>query len=129
MSRLTLSKELLSNKADDRREHRRHSIRVSSSRKVAGPSSPDRQEVPTDTLPKAFRRTGLSKDEFQITEWTKTKHGKSVPVEWRGRRSAEVSMDIGHEINGPDVPHVGWQGPGKGAPSGHIFVDEVPANR
>lgn len=35
-----------------------------------------------DALDEAFRRTGVPKDEFQITKWPKSIDGKSFPVEW-----------------------------------------------
>lgn len=41
-----------------------------------------------DALDEAFKRTGLSKEEFKVTKWGKDKYGKSHPVEWRhGSRS------------------------------------------
>jgi len=88
-----------------------------------------------DALEEAFKKTGVDKEEFEVTKWGKDKYGKSVPVEYRSKGGAEVNMDYPHNNNGqsPDVPHVGWQTPGKrgtgGAERGHIMVDEVPAGR
>ena len=48
-----------------------------------------------------------------MTKWGKDKYGKSVPVEYRTKNGAEVSMDYGHTTDGPDAPHIGWQTPGK----------------
>jgi hypothetical protein len=69
----------------------------------------------------AFENTGVSKDQFTPTKSGVDQNGKSFPVEWKGPKGAEVSIDLAHIKNGPDVPHVEWQGPGKGAPSGHIL--------
>jgi hypothetical protein len=59
----------------------------------------------------------------------KTDYGKTVPVEWTGPKGAEVSIDVPHKLPAPDIAHIGWQGPGKGAASGHIFVDKTPFGR
>lgn len=83
-----------------------------------------------DALDEAFKRTGIPKQDFTVTKiGIDAISGKEYPVEWRGARGAEVSMDYAHVQDGPDVPHIGWQGSGKGASSGHIFVDFVPAGR
>jgi hypothetical protein len=86
-----------------------------------------------EAVEEAFRLTGAPKDQFEVTKWGPTEHGKSMPTEWRVTkgpfRGAEVSVDIAHVKNGPDAPHVGWQGPGKKAPSGHIILDDVHVNR
>lgn len=100
-----------------------------------------------DAMQDAFKiieeETGIKKSEFKVTEWAKSKDGKSFPVEWRHEPSgAEVSMDkphfgfdknTGQWATGPDAPHIGWQTSGKrkggGAKRGHILVDDVPAGR
>src|SRR6266540_2066518 len=83
-----------------------------------------------EALDKGFDLTGVPRDKFEISQWAKNKYGKSVPVEWTGPKHAEVSVDIGHAPGkGPTTPHIGYQGSGKGAPSGHILLDDVPANR
>ena len=88
-----------------------------------------------EALDIAFEKTGVPKDQFEITKWGKDKYGKSFPVEWRSNNGAEVNIDIGHSTNGsaPSIPHVGWQTGGKrgsgGGVRGHIFVDDVPYNR
>lgn len=88
-----------------------------------------------DALNDAFNKTGVSKEDFNVTKWGRDKNGKSFPVEWRANNGAEVSIDLGHSPYGeaPTVPHVGWQTGGKrgngGALRGHIFVDDVPYNR
>lgn len=86
-----------------------------------------------EAVDEAFRRTGVPKDQFEVTKWGPTEHGKSMPTEWRAtkgpNRGAEVSVDMAHVKNGPDAPHVGWQGPGKKAASGHIILDDVHVNR
>lgn len=99
-----------------------------------------------DALEEAFKRTGIPKEDFEVTQWGTDKYGKSVPVEWEakpgieGAGGANVNMDIpewnnvkpdGTLGNGPDQPHIGYQTPGKGKERvrGHIFVDEVPATR
>ncbi|HEX5754674.1 MAG TPA: polymorphic toxin type 47 domain-containing protein, partial [Archangium sp.] len=87
----------------------------------------------SDALNEAFKRTGVSREEFSVTRWGKDKFGKSAPVEWRAPNGAEVNIDMGHTKNGPSSPHVGFQTPGKrgsgGAVRGHILLDEVPFNR
>ncbi len=86
-----------------------------------------------DALARAFEKTGVDRSEFTITKTAPTKDGKSFPVEYtvlKGpNRGAEVSIDIGHKMHGPDAPHVGWQEAGKGAEAGHILLDDVPVNR
>jgi RHS repeat-associated protein len=82
-----------------------------------------------EAVKEAFRRTGVPKDRFQVWQWGKDAHGKSFPVEWRAKGGAEVSIDVGHTRNGPGVPHVGYQTPGKGNIVGHILLDDVPVNR
>jgi len=86
-----------------------------------------------DALEHAFERTGVPRSEFTPTKWAKDKDGKSFPVEYRSSGGAEVNIDIGHTQNGPGVPHVGWQTPGKrttgGGARGHILLDDVPYNR
>lgn len=81
----------------------------------------------------AFSRTGVSRDQFTITKWGRDANGKSFPVEWRAKNGAEVNIDIGHTTNGPEVPHIGFQTPGKrgggGGIRGHILLDDVPVNR
>ncbi|GAE91031.1 hypothetical protein JCM21531_4704 [Acetivibrio straminisolvens JCM 21531] len=84
-------------------------------------------------MEEAFKRTGVPKEKFEVTEWAKDVNGKSFPVEWRAKNGAEVNIDIGHTTHGPDVPHIGYQTGGKrnsgGAIRGHILVDDVPINR
>lgn len=82
-----------------------------------------------EALDEAFERTGVAKSEFKVTKWAKDSAGKSFPVEWRAPGGAEVSIDAAHVRHGPDVPHVGYQMPGKGGLVGHILLDEVPVNR
>ena len=86
-----------------------------------------------DALDDAFKETGLDKVGFEVTTWSKSKDGKSFPVEYRHKSGAEVNIDYPHQKNGPDAPHVGWQTPGKrgngGAVRGHIILDEVPYGR
>ncbi|QRK14158.1 hypothetical protein JQX13_48700 [Archangium violaceum] len=86
-----------------------------------------------EALDEAFKRTGVSREEFAVTKWGRDKLGKSAPVEWRAPNGAEVNIDMGHIKNGPSVPHVGFQTPGKrgsgGAIRGHILLDDVPYNR
>jgi RHS repeat-associated protein len=84
-----------------------------------------------DALSEAFKRTGVDEGQFTPEKWAPTAYGKDIPVEYKGPGGAEVSIDFAHTKNGPDVPHVGWQSPGKGAnqQSGHILLDEVPAGR
>lgn len=93
-----------------------------------------------DGLEEAFRRTGVPRDQFEISRWGRTLDGKSIPVEYRGPGGAQVNLDIPSVNNvradgslgmGPHQPHIGYQTPGKGASRvrGHIFVDDVPATR
>lgn len=92
----------------------------------------------SDALDEAFKRTGIPKNEFEVTKWGKNKYGKSIPVEWQGPGGANVNMDIpawnnvrvnGALGEGPHSPHIGYQKPGKPRSRGHIFVDDVPATR
>jgi Domain of unknown function (DUF4157)/Bacterial toxin 47 len=57
--------------------------------------------------------TGITKDQLRESAWVKTSYGKTVPVEWKGPRGAEVSIDVAHNAPAPDIAHVGWQRPGK----------------
>ena len=86
-----------------------------------------------DALDDAFDRTGVPREDFEPTAWGHDAAGKSFPSEWRAPGGAEVNVDLGHESEGPAVPHVGWQSPGKRASGegkrGHILLDEVPYNR
>jgi hypothetical protein len=86
-----------------------------------------------EALDEAFKRTGVMREEFAVTRWGRDRFGKSAPVEWRSPNGAEVNIDLGHIKNGPSVPHVGFQTPGKrgsgGAVRGHILLDDVPFNR
>jgi RHS repeat-associated protein len=82
-----------------------------------------------DAIDEAFQRTSVPIDQFRETKWVKTDYGKTVPVEWTGPKGAEVSIDVPHKLPAPDIAHIGWQGPGKGAASGHIFVDKTPFGR
>jgi len=85
----------------------------------------------SDALVEAFKRTGVSPDKFSVTKWGTSELGKSFPVEWRAPAGAEVNIDMAHVNEGPGVPHVGYQTPGKGAfrVRGHILLDDVPVNR
>ncbi len=82
-----------------------------------------------DAIDEAFRRTGVPREDFEVTKWGKDAHGKSHPVEWRAKGGAEVNVDWPHAKNGPALPHVGYQTPGKGNAAGHIILDSVPYNR
>ena len=88
-----------------------------------------------EALEKAFKKTGVPKEDFKVTKWGTDKNGEMHPAEWKGPKGAEVNVDRGHpvESGAPTVDHVGWQSSGKrksgGATRGHIFVDEVPYNR
>jgi hypothetical protein len=82
-----------------------------------------------DAVNEAFKQTGVPIEKFRETKWVKTEYGKTVPVEWTGPGGAQVSIDVQHKSPAQDIPHVGWQGPGKGAPSGHIFLDQTPYGR
>ena len=87
-----------------------------------------------DALNEAFNRTGIDRDQFEVSKWALDNNGNLQPVEWRGPKGAEVSIDTGHTTYGsPNSPHVGYQTPGKrksgGAKRGHIFIDDVPYYR
>ncbi len=91
-----------------------------------------------DALGEAFKRTGQNRVDFKVVKWGKDKHGKSVPVMWRGPNKAEVNIDWPHYgvdrhgnwVSGPDAPHVGWQfGKGSDKSVGHIILDDVSYNR
>ncbi|MCL7423477.1 MAG: polymorphic toxin type 47 domain-containing protein, partial [Methylobacter sp.] len=91
-----------------------------------------------DALDEAFKRTGIPKEEFEVSRWAKDQYGKSIPVEWQGPGGANVNMDIpawnnvkpnGALGEGPHAPHIGYQTPGKPRTRGHIFIDDVPATR
>jgi hypothetical protein len=86
-----------------------------------------------DALREAFRRTRTPISEFQITRWARGTNGGEFPVEWRAPNGAEVNMDFGHVTDGPPVPHVGYQMPGRRRSGqvfrGHILLGDVPANR
>ena len=91
-----------------------------------------------DALDEAFKRTGIPREQFEVTKWGKDQYGKSIPVEWQGPSGANVNMDIpawnnvkpnGALGEGPHAPHIGYQTPGKPRTRGHIFVDLVPATR
>jgi hypothetical protein len=90
-----------------------------------------------EALDKAFEKvcyddngvsTGITRDQLHESAWVKTSYGKTVPVEWKGPRSAEVSIDVAHTPPSPDIAHVNWQRPGK-SEGGHIFLDETPYGR
>jgi len=82
-----------------------------------------------EALDIAFSKTGVAKSEFEVTMWGKTKYGKSIPVEYRAKGGARVSVDLPHEGVGPAEPHLGYQTAGKNATKGHIILDDVPAGR
>jgi RHS repeat-associated protein len=86
-----------------------------------------------EAIEEAFSRTGVERERFKVTKCGKDANGKSFPVEWQAE-GAEVSIDIPHgNPNAPQMPHVGYQTPGKrgagGGVRGHILLDEVPVNR
>ncbi|WP_341665859.1 polymorphic toxin type 47 domain-containing protein [Vibrio sp.] len=93
-----------------------------------------------DALDEAFKKTGVSKERFEVTKWGYDRNGKSIPVEYSGPNGANVNIDIpdlnnvkasGELGKGPYQPHIGYQTPGKGRKKvrGHIFVDNIPATR
>ena len=86
-----------------------------------------------EAIDEAFNKTGVPKENFEVTKWGIDKNGKTFPVEWRAEGGAEVNIDVGHKLDGPADPHVGYQTAGKrsagGAVRGHILLDEVPYNR
>ena len=79
-----------------------------------------------DALKEAFKLTGVPMEEFQVTKWAKDIYGKSRPVQWRTTHNSEVNIDSPHELNGPDVFHVGYQTEGKKNIVGHILMDCLP---
>lgn len=50
-----------------------------------------------DALEEAFNRTGVPKDQFEVTKWGKDINGKSIPVEWKSKNGAEVNIDWPHD--------------------------------
>jgi RHS repeat-associated protein len=89
-----------------------------------------------DALQEAFRRTGVSRDRFKATKWGKTILGKSMVTEWSVPGGAMVSVDdpsIVPTREGPQLPHVGYQTPGRrrrgGRVRGHILLPGVPVTR
>ncbi len=92
------------------------------------------KETLDDALNEAFNRTGVDRNQFEVSKWALDNNGYLQPVECRGLKGAEVSIDTGHTTYGsPNSPHVGYQTPGKrkngGASRGHIFIDDVPYHR
>ena len=81
-----------------------------------------------EALEEAFRRTGIPKEQFVPKKWGKDINGKSGVVEWKGPRRSEVSVDAPHEIDGPDVFHIGFKALDADDQKirGHIFLDCVP---
>jgi toxin YxiD len=73
------------------------------------------------------------KNKFEVKKWAKDKHGKTFPVEWKAKNGSKVNIDDSHSMDGPDVPHIGYQSKGKhdrgGRVRGHVLVDEVPVCR
>jgi len=94
-----------------------------------------------EAVREAFLRTGVPLEEFTVTEVAKTADGKTIPVEWSvlygPNRGAQVNIDdptIVPTKEGPQVPHVGYQAPGKRyareGVRGHIIpTDGVLASR
>ncbi|WLG30261.1 RHS repeat-associated core domain-containing protein [Pseudomonas lurida] len=91
-------------------------------------------------LNEAFRRIGISMEEYDVSKWGKDQYGKSFPTEWRVQkgqnRGAEVNIDdptLVPSKEGPKSPHIGYQTPGKrsggGAKRGHILLELVPVSR
>ncbi|AYG08578.1 hypothetical protein D7M10_16395 [Pseudomonas fluorescens] len=89
---------------------------------------------------KAFRRIGVSKDDYSVTKWGKDKYGKTFPTEWRVQkgpnRGTEVNIDdptLVSSKKGPQSPHIGYQTAGKraggGAVRGHILLELLPVSR
>ena len=70
-------------------------------------------------LNEAFRRTGVDRSEFVVTKTMKMPDGTEAPTEWRAPGFAEVNIDnpvaAPNRGVGPQVPHVGYQTPGKAA--------------
>jgi hypothetical protein len=91
-----------------------------------------------EALNKAFEKTGVPKEDFQVSKWGKDVYGKSIPVEYEGPNGEQVSVDYPHYgedskgnwVSGPDAPHIGWKIGKKGSKQvGHIILDSVPAGR
>ncbi|WP_233282093.1 RHS repeat-associated core domain-containing protein [Pseudomonas mangiferae] len=91
-----------------------------------------------DGLDEAFKKTGVSRSDFEVVKWGKDEYGKTIPVEWSGPGGANVNMDIpawnnkktnGSMGEGPHAPHIGYQTPGKPRTRGHVFLDHIPATR
>lgn len=81
-----------------------------------------------EALEEAFRRTGIPKEQFVAKKWGLDINGKSGVVEWKGPKGSEVSVDAPHEIDGPDVFHIGFKALDADDQKirGHIFLDCVP---
>ncbi|AJQ94755.1 RHS repeat-associated core domain-containing protein [Gynuella sunshinyii] len=95
-------------------------------------------KIQSDAIEEAFKQTGYTRDQFEISKWGKDRYGKTFPVEWTGPDGAEVNIDWPHYgvnrkgewVTGPDAPHVGWQvGRKQTKKVGHILLDEVMVNR
>ncbi len=88
----------------------------------------DSQKTFEEALEEAFRRTGIPKEQFLAKKWGLDINGKSGVVEWKGPRRSEVSVDAPHEIDGPDVFHIGFKALDADDQKirGHIFLDCVP---
>ncbi|KEQ17556.1 hypothetical protein GZ78_17585 [Endozoicomonas numazuensis] len=93
-----------------------------------------------DGLEEAFKRTGIPRENFKVTQWGKDINGKSIPTEYTSSNGASVNVDIPEWNNirsdgtlgaGPHQPHIGYQTPGRGKERirGHIFIDNIPATR
>jgi hypothetical protein len=91
-----------------------------------------------DALDEAFKRTGIPRDQFAPSAWSKDVYKKSVPVQYDGPNGAQVSIDYPHYgvdktgtwASGPDAPHIGWEvGKRASRTKGHIILDSVPARR
>jgi len=89
-----------------------------------------------DALDEAFRRTGIPREKFQVSQWQRTIYGKSMPAQWHSPSGAVVGVDdpsLVPSVHGPSVPHVGYQTPGKRRTGegrrGHVLVDTVPVSR
>jgi RHS repeat-associated protein len=90
-----------------------------------------------EALDEAFRRTGVPRDLFKPKSWGISIFGKTFPTEWIAPGGASVNVDHPGIIptkEGPPMPHVGYQTPGKrglkgGAVRGHVLLDDVPVTR